>query len=345
MLKEQLNNVKNNKIHLFKKCQYSNSTRAAYQDLISFAGVSANKVQKVVDIVLTQISGIQVDRLPKSTFAKDMAVESRRVAQYKIASELSAGSCTNMTLHSDGTTKHGRSFTTFDLVNQEGKLLVCGLREVRATDAQSQLDLFCEILEDVCCSVENKQKIINKTFINIRNLMSDLCNTQKKFNKLFVEFRKNILKHTVNFHDLSKIEQEKLVEVNQFFCGLHYLVGLVDRAEACLKIWESIIHKDRKVGSIAHGGYSNGESGMTRLIRTVCKSVQERGCEKSGKIVCFATYLKDEFGITSIPVFPFLCNRFNILFVNAARVYFLYDQLIDFSQRIERNNKLLDAVY
>ena len=60
LLKEQLDNVKNNKIHLFKKYQYNNSTRAAYQDLISFAGVSANKVQKVVDIVLTQISGIQV---------------------------------------------------------------------------------------------------------------------------------------------------------------------------------------------------------------------------------------------------------------------------------------------
>ena len=97
--------------------------------------------------------------------------------------------------------------------------------------------------------------------------------------------------------------------------------------------------------SIAHGGYSNGESGVTRLIRTVCKSVQERGCEKSGKIVCFATYLKDEFGITSILLFPFLGNRINILFVNAAGVYFLYDQLIDFFQRIERNNKLLDAVY
>ena len=63
-----------------------------------------------------------------------------------------------------------------------------------------------------------------------------------------------------------------------------------------MKIWESIIHKDRKVGSIAHGGYSNGQSGVTRLIRTVCKSVQGRGCEKSGKIVCFATYLKDELG-------------------------------------------------
>ena len=74
------------------------------------------------------------------------------MAQYQITSELSAGSCTNMTLHSVGTTKHGRSYT-FDLVNQEGKLLIYGLREVDATDAQSELDFFFEILDDVCSSV------------------------------------------------------------------------------------------------------------------------------------------------------------------------------------------------
>ena len=175
--------------------------------------------------------------------------------------------------------------------------------------------------------------------------MSDRCNAQKKINKLFVEFRKNILKHTMNFDGPSKIEQEKMVEVNQVFCGLHYLVGLANQAEACLKIWENIIHKDQKMCSIAYGGYSNCESGVTRLIRTVCKSVQEGGCEKSGKIVCFATYLKDEFGIASIFLFTFFGNRFNILFVNAAGVYFLYDQLLDFFRRIERNNKLLDAFY
>ena len=76
-MKEQLDNFKNNKIQLFKKGQYSNSTHAAYQDLISFAGVSANKVDKVVDISLTQITEIQVDQLLKSTFAKGMAIESR----------------------------------------------------------------------------------------------------------------------------------------------------------------------------------------------------------------------------------------------------------------------------
>ena len=34
---------------------------AAYQDLISYAGISANKVHNVADIVLTQIARTQVD--------------------------------------------------------------------------------------------------------------------------------------------------------------------------------------------------------------------------------------------------------------------------------------------
>ena len=41
-------------------------------------------------------------------------------------------------------------------------------------------------------------------------------------------------------------------------------------------------------------------------IRTVCNSVQEGGCEKSGKVVWFATYLTDELSITSIPLILFL---------------------------------------
>ena len=36
-----------------------------------------------------------------------------------------------------------------------------------------QLDLFCEILDNVCSSLENKDEVVNKTFVNIKNLMSD----------------------------------------------------------------------------------------------------------------------------------------------------------------------------
>ena len=77
LLKEQLDNFNSNKMPLFKNGQYKNSSCAVYQDLLSYAGVSANKADKV-DIALTQIAGIHVDRLPKPTFAKDMAIESRR---------------------------------------------------------------------------------------------------------------------------------------------------------------------------------------------------------------------------------------------------------------------------
>ena len=98
-----------------------------------------------MNIVLTKIAGLQVDRLPKSTYAKDMGIEVRGMAQYHVASELSAESeYQNMTLHSDRPTKFGRSHTTFDVQKSDGQLLVVGMREVGAADAQTQLDLFQE---------------------------------------------------------------------------------------------------------------------------------------------------------------------------------------------------------
>ena len=49
-----------------------------------------------------------------------------------------------MKLHSDDATKFGRSYTTFDVQKSDGQLLVVGMREVGAADAQTQLDLFQE---------------------------------------------------------------------------------------------------------------------------------------------------------------------------------------------------------
>ena len=252
-----------------------------------------------------------------------------------------------MTLHSNGTSKFGRSYSTFGFKKDDGTLLVVGMREVGGADAQSQLDLFEEVFDEVCESFGNeKENLISKSLVSNKNLMSDRCATQKKFNNLFIEFRKNVLPHTIkNFNDLSLEQQKKMANVNQFFCGLHYLVGLADQGEACLKVWERILFKDQKVGSLCHGGYSNGESRVTRLIRTACKSVQERGCEKPGRMVSFASYVKDEFDITSIPLYPFLGNRFNILFLNGAGVHFRYDMLLDFFGKIELNNKLLEPVH
>ena len=134
--------------------------------------------------------------------------------------------------------------------------------------------------------------------------------SKKKLMILFIEFRKNILKNaTKNFDSYSVEQQEKMIKVNQFFCGLHYLVGLADQAEACLEVWEAMLYPGQKVGCLSHGGYSNGESGVTRLVRTVWKSVQERGCEKSGRFMNFNTYLKDEFKMASICSFEIISRK------------------------------------
>ena len=76
-----------------------------------------------------------------------------------------------------------------------GQILNVEVREVRAANAQTQLDLFQEVVGEFCDSLENKDQIIRSTFINIKNLMSDRCAVQKKCNNLFIEFRKNILKN------------------------------------------------------------------------------------------------------------------------------------------------------
>ena len=176
--------------------------------------------------------------------------------------------------------------------------------------------------------------------------MSDRCTTQKKFNRMFSEYRNSIVPDiTENWAQLSQNERDKLSKVNEFFCGLHFIVGLADQSEACLKVWEGLLHGNEKVGTLAHGGYSNGESGTTRLIRTTCKSVQERGCEKSGRMVHFSTYLKDEHNISEIPLYPFLGNRFNILFLNGAGVFHLYSYLEDFFSSVSDENRLLKAVH
>ena len=146
----------------------------------------------------------------------------------------------------------------------------------------------------------------SNVFFSIKNLMSDRCPVQKKFNNLFYKYRKSVIPEIIdNWEDLDIKQKKCITGVNDFYCGFHFLVGLADQAEASLKLWESLLFGEAKIGSLNHGGYSKGESGTLRLIRTICKSVSERGCEKSGRIVTFATYLKDKFQMSEIPLYPF----------------------------------------
>lgn len=146
--------------------------------------------------------------------------------------------------------------------------------------------------------------------------------------------------------ELGQADQMKLSNMNDFFCGLHFIVGMADQAEAALKVFDTLLYGTEKVGSIkSKRGISKGESGTLRLIRTCCKAVQAKGCEKSGRAVQFLTFLQSEKGIEHVPLAPFRGNRFNITFYNGCGIYFLISNLLEFFNRVQNENRLLGAVF
>ena len=73
--------------------------------------------------------------------------------------------------------------------------------------------------------------------------------------------------------------------MNDFFCGLHFLVALADAAAATLQQCESL-HSDED-------DCSSGSETM-RLIHTACKAVQKQSSQQAGCHVMFSTYLKTQ---------------------------------------------------
>ena len=69
----------------------------------------------------------EVGRLIKVT--KNMFLETRVLSQIQLVSILTENTDDNLTLHSDGTSKHGHFYTTLG-VKKGDNVIVLGLREV-----------------------------------------------------------------------------------------------------------------------------------------------------------------------------------------------------------------------
>ena len=179
----------------------------------------------------------------------------------------------------------------------------------------------------------------------IKNTMSDRHVVQKKFNSLLEDYRSQILPTIVSDWDrLSVIEQDHLATLNNFFCGMHVLVGMADTAASTLLQWENA-HFESSVGAAASVGCLNkSESGIVRLIRTTCKAMGRQGNEQSGVYQPFTTFLKAN-NVARNPLAPFRGNQFNILFYDAGVVYFLSPLIRKFLVDVwQTPNKLLRAV-
>ena len=116
-------------------------------------------------------------------------------------------------------------------------------------------------------------KVSSKMVSKFKNTMSDRHAAEKLFNELLAGYRVDVLPEVVNgWNEASEMEKEQLTRMNNFFCGLHFLVGLADCAEATLKLWEETyeLHVSGKL------------SGTQRLVRTACKSFHATGSQQAG---------------------------------------------------------------
>ena len=98
--------------------RYTDDVRVCCYELLS-RNVSVNSVRKVIESVLRNIVHKKAERLPQKTTVCEMLAECLSVAQAQVAEQLSKDDGAYHTLHSDGTTKHGTHFTTFDVTTVE----------------------------------------------------------------------------------------------------------------------------------------------------------------------------------------------------------------------------------
>ena len=100
---------------------YNDTVRATYQGLV-MKGVDINNIEKVVPTDLTNFTNMNIECLPKATLARLLYTESRRLRQLQVAESLFKdydSSC--RTLHTDGTSKFGKHYGTYDVVTDQGQ--------------------------------------------------------------------------------------------------------------------------------------------------------------------------------------------------------------------------------
>lgn len=203
--------------------------------------------------------------------------------------------------------------------------------------ANDTLETFKEILSDID-SVQlslGREAVSSQIISKIKNTMSDRHAAEKLFNELLKDFRADILPTIIEkWDELAVEEKEQLTRMNNFFCGLHYLVGLAECSDKTVSLWEASLSENES----SH----TSSSGTQRLIRTACKTFHHRGSQQCGTSTLFRSYMKQK-GIFKLPLAQFIGNRFNILFYDAAG---LQHHMVQFLQSVhgKNMNRLLQSV-
>ena len=274
--------------------------------------VSMSKINAVIESVLS-LANCTANKLPSISSIRNYNVDRIILSQKQVKETLGSDTNNNTTLMTDETSKFGRKVQGYHVSDSSGTPLVLGLREIVTKSGEDTLKVFKEIIDDIDnITFKTDNESAKRLLLNISCTMSD------------------------------KVSVSSL---HSFFCGLHSLVHLAEGAGAALvEVEQGAFSGNAPIFDKSF--YKSTESGVTRLIRTCSKAVAKGADDKSGCHGTFLDFIRPflrEKGLRSLPLTPFHGHRFNILFSNAAALWFLKNKLEEFLKNYN-GNKLLKAV-
>ena len=140
-------------------------------------------MEKERNVIVEKLTGMW--QIAESNIGKYVLIKARWTPELQIASE--HANCENDDVVLHGTTEKRYLYITLDATNNKGEFFVLVIQEVSAREAPTQLEIMKEIMDNI--------SPLNKKDMTIFSVVKNLgyCNTQKKFNKLFIKYRHTIL--------------------------------------------------------------------------------------------------------------------------------------------------------
>ncbi|WAR14697.1 hypothetical protein MAR_004802 [Mya arenaria] len=319
-----------------KSRKYTSKFKNCVYELLKL-NVSASKVGDVVKSVLKLVS-VEPNRLPATSTVFEMNLQRLCLAQKQLGEVFSKEEHT--CLMTDETSKFDNKFMGYEATDTEGNFWVLGLREIETKYASNTLSVLKEILEDLDCASKCSNSETSRDIVaHITATMSDRAATEVKFNDLLSTYRTEVLPLVYsNYETFTEDEKNSMESLNNYFCGLHALVNYAESTQKCiLEVENSIFDNESPIYDKSFR--KSYEPGTCRLVRVASKAfgVGSGGEEKSGCQGAFRTYIHDflhDNHLTSVPLKSYRGSRFNILFANAASVYFLHEHMLRAENRL-----------
>ena len=191
-------------------------------------------------------------------------------------------------LLSDGTSKLKKHYNTTIISTSTGVRTI-GLQLSLAENSENLLEVTKESFEEIASILEridgeSKEEYLKELMLSLKGTISDRCEVMKKFNRLFEEYRDNVL----GASELSEEEKSQWQKLQNHFCFLHIIINLGD--DACKN---GLVHFDKCTLTEEALSLLNkrAQSSAYSAIYTAARLLHQQGSEIFGKSGLFEAFI------------------------------------------------------